>query len=268
MNVPFPGMDPYLEHPVLWEGLHARLVVAIANRLQPLLDPRYVASVEERVYIEGPQRRIPDVWIQRTVDDAAQPAVATAEPRSSGVVIVEVDELELHETRVEILDAYNEMKLVTLIELVSPTNKWPGPGRQSYLEKQQEVMARDCNLVEIDLLRNGRHVAAVPDWRLRDAGPLDYLACVNRWSNRKRYELYPMRLREPLAEIDVPLSAPDPDVSLPLQETFDQVYEEGRYYRRVRYDERCEPALPEEDQLFAWERWREFREANPNLFPS
>ena len=42
----------------------------------------------------------------------------------------------------------------------------------------------------------------------------------------------------------------------------------GRYYRRVRYDERCEPALSEEDQLWAWERWREFREANPELFPN
>ena len=38
MNVPFPGMDPYLEHPVLWEGLHARLIVALANQLQPRLD--------------------------------------------------------------------------------------------------------------------------------------------------------------------------------------------------------------------------------------
>ena len=76
MPSPFPGMDPYLEHPVLWEGLHARLVVAIANHLQPRLDPRYVASVEERVYIEGPQRRIPDVWIQRTRDVAGEQAVA------------------------------------------------------------------------------------------------------------------------------------------------------------------------------------------------
>ena len=65
MNYPFPGMDPYLQHPVLWESVHARLIVAIAEQLQPRIDPRYVASIEERVFIEGPQRRIPDVWIQR-----------------------------------------------------------------------------------------------------------------------------------------------------------------------------------------------------------
>ena len=68
MNCPFPGMDPYLEHPVLWESVHARLMVAIANQLQPKLDPRYVASIEERVFIEGPQRRVPDVWIQKVSD--------------------------------------------------------------------------------------------------------------------------------------------------------------------------------------------------------
>jgi Protein of unknown function (DUF4058) len=32
-------MDPYLEHPVLWKTVQARLMVAIADLLQPKLDP-------------------------------------------------------------------------------------------------------------------------------------------------------------------------------------------------------------------------------------
>src|SRR5271168_2242735 len=130
MNCPFPGMDPYLEHPVLWESVHARLMVAIANQLQPKLDPRYVASIEERVFIEGPQRRIPDVWIQKVRD--ADGMTTLADTESDTAVIVEVDDLEIHETRVEILDSYNELKLIALIEVVSPTNKAAGPGRVSY----------------------------------------------------------------------------------------------------------------------------------------
>src|SRR5690242_19345096 len=109
MPTPFPGMDPYLEHPVLWEGVHARLIVALANQLQPRLDPRYVASVEERVFIEGPQRRVPDVWIQKVPEAKGAPAVTEAEADTA--VVLEVEELELRETRVEILDAYNGMKL-------------------------------------------------------------------------------------------------------------------------------------------------------------
>ena len=46
-----------------------------------------------------------------------------------------------------------------------------------------------------------------------------------------------MPLREPLAEIAIPLADPDPDVFLPLQGVLAQVYDEGRYARRVRYDE-------------------------------
>src|SRR5271170_1768404 len=107
---PFPGMDPYLEHPVLWEGFHARLINAIAEHLQPKLDPRYVASIEERVFIEGPQRRIPDVWNQKIREERGlEPLV---ESESDTALIVEVEDLEIRETRIEILDAYNEMKLV------------------------------------------------------------------------------------------------------------------------------------------------------------
>jgi hypothetical protein len=96
MDYPFPGMDPYLEHAVLWEGVHARLIVAIANQLQPQIDPRYVASVEERVYIELPQRRIPDAWIQmlrqplavaqplRALSAQASPAASTPESAACG----------------------------------------------------------------------------------------------------------------------------------------------------------------------------------------
>src|SRR5437764_9519815 len=117
MNVPFPGMDPYLEHPVLWESVHVRLITAIANQLQPRLDPRYVASIEERVFVEGPQRRIPDIWVQK--DREAGTALSVAEPEVDTAVVVEVEELEIHEQRIEILDLYNGMKLVAVIELVS-----------------------------------------------------------------------------------------------------------------------------------------------------
>ncbi len=160
MNHPFPGNDPYLTHPMLWKGVHARLMVAIANQLQPKLDPRCIASIEERVFIEGPQRRVPDLWIQK-VSEAGGAAIAADIEADTGVV-VEIDDLEIRETRVEILDAYNELKLVALVEVVSPTNKSAGPGRVSYLAKQRETLARDCHLIEIDLLGRGRHVLSIP----------------------------------------------------------------------------------------------------------
>ena len=269
MNTPFPGMDPYLEHPILWESIHARLIVAIANQLQPRLDPRYVASIEERVFVEGPQRRIPDVWIQKAADDdgnAGTVAVALAD--ADAAMVVEVEGLEVRESRVEILDAYNNMKLVAIIEVVSPTNKAAGPGRKSYVQKQREVLARDCHLVEIDLLRRGRHVVSVPAWLANSSSAFDYLICVNRWPRRNRYELYPRRLCERLPRLALPLADPDPDVVFDVQAALEQVYIEGRYARRVRYGEPCDPPLDASDQQWANERLTAYRAAHPELFPA
>jgi hypothetical protein len=265
MNCPFPGKDPYLEHPVLWEGVHARLMVAIANQLQPKLDPRYVASIEERVFIEGPQRRVPDVWIQKIRD--ADGIAALADTESDTAVIVEVDDLEIHETRVEILDSYNELKLVALIEVVSPTNKAAGPGRVSYKSKQKETLARECHLIEIDLLSHGRHVLCIPDWRVKPLEPFDSLCCVSRWPSRNRFELYPRTLRQRLPCLKIPLADEDPDTTLDLQAAFEQVYVDGRYWRRIRYDEKCKPRLSSQDQSWADERIASFRTARPELFP-
>jgi hypothetical protein len=228
MNMPFPGMDPYLEHSVLWESVHARLIVALANQLQPRLDPRYVTSTEERVFVE---------------------------------------ELEVHQSRVEILDSYNEMKLVALIEVVSPTNKAAGPGRESYRAKQQETLERDCHLVEIDLLRRGRHVLSIPEWRVQDLKPYDSLVCVSRWPQRNRLEIYPGRLRQRLPRIKIPLADPDPDVPMDVQAALEQVYVEGRYMRRVRYDEPCQPPLEPADQEWARQCWATYKATRPDLFP-
>lgn len=266
MTMPFPGMDPYLEHPVLWEGLHARLIVAIANQLQPRLDPRYVTSIEERVFIEGPQRRIPDVWVQKVGDRGDRPR--TSEPQADSAVVVEVEDLEIRESRVEILDAYSDMKLVTMIEVLSPTNKASGPGRESYIEKQVETLARDCHLVEIDLLRKGAHALSIPEWRVQELKPYDSIVCVSRWPKRNRFEIYARRLRERLPCIKIPLVDPDPDVPLDVQAALDQVYEDGRYMRRIRYDRPCEPPLEDADQEWAYARWRAYRAARTDLFPA
>jgi hypothetical protein len=267
MDMPFPGIDPYLEHPVLWEGLHARLVVAVANQLQPRLDPRYIASVEERVFIEGPQRRIPDVWVQKSRENGGSLA-AVAEPEEDTAVVLEVENLEIHESRIEILDAYNGMKLVTMIEVVSPTNKIAGPGRQSYVQKQQEALSRDCHLVELDLLRRGRHVLAIPRWRTRELKPYEYLACVTRYPQRNRFSLYPCRLHDRLPRIMIPLADPDADVPLDLHAALAQVYHDGRYLRRIRYDSPCVPRLKPQDQEWANNQWAAYKAAHPDLFPA
>jgi Protein of unknown function (DUF4058) len=230
INCPFPGIDPYLEYPALWGSLQARLIVEIANQLQPRLDPHYIASIEKRVYLE-------------------------------------IDNLEIQQTRVEILDAYRKLKLVAQIEVVSPTNKADGPGRVSYKAKQQETLARECHLTEIDLLGHGRHVLCIPEWRVKPFKPFDSLCCVSRWPLRNRFELYPRTLHQRLPRLKIPLAEEDSDVAFDLQEAFEQVYVDGRYWRRARYDRKCQPRLSYQDQIWADERITGFQAARPDLFP-
>jgi hypothetical protein len=97
--------------------------------------------------------------------------------------------------------------------------------------------------------------------------PYDALICVSRWPHRNRFELYPRRLRERLPRIRLPLAEPDADVTLDVQAALEQVYAEGRYMRRVRYGDPCEPPLEAADQQWANERWAAYRAAHPEWFP-
>ena len=45
MPIPFPGMDPWLERPDLWRGVHTQLIVDVARALNPLLRPRYRVAI-------------------------------------------------------------------------------------------------------------------------------------------------------------------------------------------------------------------------------
>lgn len=157
-----PGMDPYLEDPRNWPGVHSRMVVYLADHLQPQLRPRYIAAVEERVYVEGPDHEVvPDVWVRQ--DRADPPTTHAAVIDADSPVVVRVPAVEVHESYITILDRLTDQSVVTVIELLSPANKAAGPGRTSYLSKQAEVLASATYLVEIDLLRSGQHVLAVPE---------------------------------------------------------------------------------------------------------
>jgi hypothetical protein len=261
MAMIFPGMDPYLEDPLIWNGVHAALIVYIRDFLRPLLRPRYLAAIEQRVFVEGPDRDIHlDVWLRQSRTRLGEAAVAVAEADTP--CVVEVPDLEIREAYINILDRQSGQHVVTVIEVVSPTNKYAGPGRDSYTAKQKEVRRSHTHLVEIDLLRLGPHVLAVPEWVSRGRYVYDYLVCVNRAvTPREQFELYPCPLRQRLPRPRIPLAEGDKDVVLDLQEVLAQTYEAGTYSEMLKYDAPCVPPLPPEDQLWANECIRQARQS-------
>ncbi|MCX7387781.1 MAG: DUF4058 family protein [Planctomycetales bacterium] len=271
MATPFLGMDPYLEHPILWTGVHSGLINAIRGQIAPGLRPRYVASVEERVMIDIPKmQRIPDLWIQkarrlgRTLSGST---TAVADVELEEPLVMEISSEPVREHYIEILDRYQDLKVVTVIEVLSPINKTPGPGRDEYLRKRNATLQSSTHLVEIDLLRRGTRMIDFSPEQLEAIDPFEYLVNVNRFeSGRTQYEIIARQLRNRLPKFGIPLVHPDPDVALDLQAALNQVYEDGSYMLRIHYERPCSPALNAEDQNWAGDCWLSYRQAHSELF--
>ena len=117
MSLIFSGMDPYLEDPKLWPGLHSRMAVYLAAALQSLVGRRYITAVEERVYLEGPERKIvPDVWIRGGLASPGSgllsPESAVAVLEREGPIVFKVSVLEFHESYITILGRHSNQHAV------------------------------------------------------------------------------------------------------------------------------------------------------------
>ncbi len=174
--------------------------------------------------------------------------VAVADERATAVEEcweIEPEALQHIERFVEIVTVGDEAKVIAIVELLSPTNKTQGSaGRAEYLRKQEEVLASDTHLVEIDLLNQGEPTIAVPPGILIQHGRYDYLACVTQGRSlpRRVQTVWPIYLRKKLPTIRIPLGLDEAPVLLDLQAVFDEVYAKAAFNRRINYD--AAPAIP------------------------
>ena len=248
MPSPFPGMDPFLETQK-WEGFHTRFVNELADRLVPLLRPRYEVEPEQRIYVEqvleDPRFIRGDVTLLR---DAAEVGSATAVASRAEIEIepsVYTAPLpsEERETFLVIRDLPTH-QVVTIIEVISPTNKRPGSvGRKEYLAKRLTALRSKVNLVEIDLLRGGERSPTVEPLK----PTTDYCVFISRRGNRPIIDGYESPLAHRLPPIPIPLAGDDPDVQLDLQQAFTSVYDRGGYDYSLDYTRKLRPALREGD---------------------
>jgi hypothetical protein len=216
MPSPFPGMNPYLEQDDVWEDFHGRFVPIAAEFIGEQIQPAYIVKLGVNVYIHEPPyaRLVPPVDVCR-------------------------------EPYLEIRDRQSR-QLVTALELLSPTNKRPGPDRQQYLHKRQQLFHARVNLVEIDLLRGG------PRLPLEDLPACDYYAMVARPEDHPKAAIWPIRLPDALPTIPIPLRPPDGDARLDLQAVVQRAYDTAGY-RHYIYEGTPKPPLSEADQAWAAE---------------
>jgi hypothetical protein len=256
-------MDPFLELPSCFPGLHDDMITYLKDSLQDRLPARYYAVSSDRLWVEVSERFIePDVQVRRSTDvaprDEASAAVSVAASPRNQPLVVRVPHDERREPFLDIfISEGHQERLVATIEVLSLSNKTPGErGRELYLRKQHEVLSSNVHLIEIDLLRGGEHTTAVPLKRLvRKAGPMDYHVCIHRFDNLEEFFVYPISMDESLPEIAIPLLPGDQDALVDLQLVFDRCYQTGRYERRVRYAE-WSLVPPLSDERLQWVQGR------------
>lgn len=250
MKSPFPGMDPYLEEH--WRDIHHRFLTYACDELQESLPRGLRARLEERVFVEpddGDGRGIyPDVRMVEYPGRGGGAALAT-EAEVAQPLVIRGENEPATEGYIEIIDVGSGNRVVTVFELLSVSNKQPGEGQELYRKKQRECLQGGVNLVEIDLLRSGKRILAVPPARIPPSHRTAYQVCVTRGSRPRTYEVYRAALREPLPVIRVPLRPADADVPLNLQALVDRCYHHGRY---DDIDYRAEPNPPLEPAEAAW----------------
>jgi hypothetical protein len=209
-------MDPYLESEQLWPAFHHQLITCLYQILLPGLVDRYKARVGQRRY---------------TTEHALFTSVVREEHQEEYIEIRQ----------------RSEARAVTLLDVVTPTNKTTTAGRQAYLDKRREGRTVDANLVEIDLVRQGQPLLdysreGLPQW--------DYAVTVTRATQPERYEIYTATLQKRLPRFRMPLASDDRDTVVDLQVAFTRAFDQGGFAAQIDYQR--DPTAPMSDDDRRW----------------
>jgi hypothetical protein len=219
MENPFPGMNPYLEHPDQWSGFHLLLISALQRTLAGELSPGFVAKAETRTYFDEPES-VP-------IEEIEEPFLTVVDRREGN------------------------RRVVAVLELLSPANKEERhDGRRVYLRKQQEIRAGGITLLEIDLLRGGSHTVAVPREVATRYGSWDYMVCLSDAARLREWLFWRVSLMEPLPSLLLPLTPDVAPVRLNLQDVFNRCYQESHLGDDLNYAADPVPPLPAEEAVW------------------
>jgi hypothetical protein len=239
-------MNPYLERDIAWHDFHERFVILGAGLIGAQVRTHFIVKIDEHVYIHelGDGTRLvgrADLGLTPTRRPDGQVAGVGLVEAPARIRLPEVD-FE-REAFLEIRDRHSQ-ELITVLEMLSPSNKRSGPDREQYLAKRREVLASSAHLVEIDLLRGGEPTPA------RERPACCYSVLVSRADDRPVADFWPIGLRDRLPAIPIPLRPPHADAMLDLQELLHRVYDEAGYEYYI-YAGDPQPSLAQDDAAWA-----------------
>jgi hypothetical protein len=245
-------MDPWLESPTIWPDVHNRLITSIADTLMPIVRPRYFVGVESRTTVltglDVERVYKPDVSIHATESRAAvrEPGVAILERpevRTYNVSVATSEETD--ETFLAIEELPNR-RLVTVLEVLSPSNKKTKDARADYLKKRDHLILTDINFVEIDLIRAGEPMPV-----RKPPPPSDYRILICRARRSSHAVLHAFPYTSPIPAIPIPLLPGDPEPMLDLNSVLHALIDRAAYELVIDYAQPPDPPLRATDAAWA-----------------
>jgi hypothetical protein len=200
-----------------WRSVQTHLSVEIARFLAPRLQPKYIVRAQRESFQPFDSDDVSQVTL--TIRDVATKSFVTA---------------------IELLTAFNK-----------------GEGHELYLSRRRRLLNSQVNLVEIDLLREGKPVLSVEP---RLSG--DYFVTLSRPKVQAKVCIYVASLRSRLPVIPVPLLPDDADVPLDLQDVLNTMYDAYGYDLDLDYMKAPEVELSLADMIWATEvldQWKRNR---------
>jgi Protein of unknown function (DUF4058) len=226
------------------------LIAALQFSLAPQLRPRYDVAIDERLYITEPDQRVfvgrPDLAV------VGQPAAETAlQPTSSpsAVLTVQVPLPDaVRETYLEVRETGTDY-VVTVLEILSLTNKHPGRGRRLYEDKRMEVLASRTHVVESALVRAGEPMPI-----RGHGGASESRILVSRGDCRPNATLYTFGGRQPIPPFALPLKPGDQEPTVDMGRILHDLSDRASYDLRLDHPGDPDPPLPSADAAGA-DQW-------------
>jgi hypothetical protein len=240
-------MNPWLERPVPWSSVHHWLITTLAADLAPRLRPRYFVAVETHTYVSTASdawsaSRYPDVMV---IQRGGHTIKETALVEQSPYVMIDLPLGDAVEEGYLVVRVVPTGEVVTVIELLSHTNKQKGRDREAYLEKRDSLLNSHVHFVELDLLRAG------PPLPFAEHTDSHYRLFIRRRERPSKARLYPFYVRDAIPTFPLPLLPDDTEPLVDLGALVAQVYERAGYDLIINYAQQPEPPLSDEDAAWA-----------------
>ncbi|MEO1149104.1 MAG: DUF4058 family protein [Cyanobacteria bacterium J06638_22] len=214
--------------------------------------------VEEAIYqTEGQDSvlvGVPEVRVQQAKRVIAEPTQGSGNGLTVGQpIVIDLPMPDVvRQGYLEIQDVATG-EVITVIEVLSPTNKRPGEGRRTYEAKRQTILASATNLIEIDLLRQWPPIVCLPE-EMRT----HYRILVSARANCPQASLYAFNMQEPIPAFPLPLQEGESEPIVHLQGLIGEIYDQSGYDLVIDYREDPIPPLAQEDAVWLAE-WMQQR---------